>query len=312
MIYQAPGQKKTKQINKNLHYLQKTSAVILDKFRNCIFGALPKHQNPIKKFQKYWQLKKNSLNFLFFLIVAVSASMLGFLGYKLITESDIFRVYTIKIDGNVDISENQILEIAGIERGTSLFALNPEDIKKRIIANEWIESVEVDRHFPASIEIKVHEYKPIALVLLKIGQKQSLYHVNPKGTIFASAATGKDIDFPVITGMISPEEIKMMKFGQNTQAAAALSFLRLAAKGNPILPIRAISEVNLAKDNTLILFLVDKPFPIYLDSRNIMNNYYNLVKVLRKLYNQKQIDNIKMIQLNYAENKALVTMIEKH
>jgi hypothetical protein len=97
-------------------------------------------------------------------------------------------------------------------------------------------------------------------------------------------------------------------FMPSTLAAKALKFLHLAARGNAILPVQAISEIHVDADG-LVVYLVDRPFPIYVGTERIQTKYYRLVKILERLYKKKKIAEIKEIRMDYTENKVLVAMV---
>ena len=91
---------------------------------------------------------------------------------------------------------------------------------------------------------------------------------------------------------------------------AACSLLLLAAKGNAILPIQAVSEVHIDQKLGLILYLVDRPFPVYFGTDRLQTKYFRLLKVLEQLYAKKQVDAVKEIRMDYLDDKVLVTGVQ--
>jgi hypothetical protein len=83
--------------------------------------------------------------------------------------------------------------------------------------------------------------------------------------------------------------------------------LKLANRNNPILPEQSISEIHIAKKGELILYLLDRPFPIYLGKEGkISTRYYRLVKVLKDLYKTKEFSEVSYIRLDYQKDTILV------
>ena len=81
-------------------------------------------------------------------------------------------------------------------------------------------------------------------------------------------------------------------------------------EGNAILPIQAVSEVHIDPREGLVIYLVDRPFPVYLGKDRLQTKYFRLVKVLEQLYAKKQVDAVKEIRMDYSNDKVLVTGAE--
>ena len=90
----------------------------------------------------------------------------------------------------------------------------------------------------------------------------------------------------------------------------ALLFLKYASRGDALLPKQNVSEVHVTDEGNIIVFLVDRPFPIYLGKGNIRTKYYRLAKVLHKLYKRHLFAETTYIRMDYAVNKVLVGKTE--
>lgn len=224
---------------------------------------------------------------------------------SLAIHSDVFRLTDIKVRGNSKVDAEKIVSQGGLEQGASLPALNLDRSEQAIRSMPWIEKAAITRHWPSTIEITVREQKPLALVNVEVGQRNELLYINSKGEMFAALTLGQDFDYPVITGMRYPSSAEKSRVLKGDLEEAALYLLKLAARGNAILPIQAISEIYVGGDG-LVVYLVDRPFPIYFGSDRIRTKYYRLVKILERLYRKKQMEGITAIRLDYTENKVLV------
>ncbi len=279
--------------------------------KKTLSNGIKREQNLTFFYQKKWQLQKIAK---FLIVCSVLLSIFGlfsWVSYKLLLKSDIFGVYTITLEGNENISKKRILALSGIVKGSSLLLHDPEIIESKIKKHNWIENAKVTKHFPSTINIKVWTHKPVALVNLELKTENKLYYIDKNGSIFTAASGFEDIDFPVITGMVTTREIKTMRLEKKSPADQALQFLKIAAQGNAVLPIQAISEIHISKDKGLIVYLAENPFPIYIGLNKVNESYYRLVKILRQLYQRKKITDIAKIQLDYTENKVLVTMVQQ-
>jgi hypothetical protein len=222
--------------------------------------------------------------------------------------SDIFRLTEVSIIGNRRISDQKIIELTGLIQGTNLLGFDVQTAEIQAQALNWVDQVDVKISWPARVVVRVREYQPLAMVNVGGNGERQLYYIDRSGVVFAPVTPGEDIDFPVITGELAGLGDNGKQVVKEALPAEALSFLRLAARGNAILPVQAVSEVHVDPIVGLIVYLVDRPFPIYLGEDRIRIKYYRLVKILERLYRKKKIDEIKEIRMDYTENKVLVAM----
>lgn len=231
---------------------------------------------------------------------------LGWFSYAMLAKSSVFQVADITVRGNKMASEFNVLEKAGLRNGGSLIDLDVEKAKNNISSLPWVDEVTVKRRWPSTVEIIVREHKPLAIVNLEDKGSSQLYYVDTKGEVFAPVHGAADLDFPVISGCSLKDDLKEMSIRPDSMVDNALYILKLAARGNQILPLQGISEVQACPDKGLIVYLVDYPFPIYMGQEEVRDRYYLLVRVLTQLYKKDRVKDIKEIRMNYAEGKIMV------
>ena len=245
-----------------------------------------------------------------FVLLAFALGAGGWQLRKALDGSEIFRLTTVSVQGTRMTNKAQILDLGGIEQGLSLLSFDVDLARERISGNPWIDSVEIIRDWPSSLIVRVQESKPLAMINIEGEMGRSLYYVDGLGKIFARVDQGQDLDYPVLTGIESTGKVVGSVLGTQGLAAEAFRFLRLAARGNPIVPLQTISEVNVSPGKGLIVYLVDSPFPIYMGYSDIRSRYYELVKLLERLYRKKKIEAIKEIRMDYYEDRILVAKVE--
>ena len=81
--------------------------------------------------------------------------------------------------------------------------------------------------------------------------------------------------------------------------------LSMWSVNNPNLPSQNISELRVSEDD-IVLFLMDRPFPVRLGRGDMREKYGRLAKVLYWLYKRKEFSNVAYIKVNYSEDKVLV------
>jgi cell division septal protein FtsQ len=231
-------------------------------------------------------------------------------GYQLLENFEMFRLRRITVQGNQLTSEEEIATLAGIRKGQTLFSFSTSLAEQHLCRHPWISQAVIRKSWPAAVEIQVEEHRPLALVNLESGLRQGLHYVDQRGMVFAPADPAKELDFPVITGFTPPEGAGKFSLADDKAAAEAMQFLHLAAQGHPMLPLQSVSEIHLSRDQGIVVYLAERPFPIYIGYGNISPGYSHLVKLLKRLYNKDGIENIREIQMDYQPGRILVARLE--
>ncbi len=111
--------------------------VIMDKSKNELI---------IKRRRK--KRIKNSILLLLLLI-----SILVTLCLKL----DYFNINNIEVSGNRNIHKNEIIKLSSIENGNNIFYTNLKKARTNIKSNPYIQSVDIKRQLPSTLQINVVE-----------------------------------------------------------------------------------------------------------------------------------------------------------
>lgn len=260
--------------------------------------------------QRLWKLKRLSRMTTLFVGVGLAVLAIGWLSSQLVMRSDIFRLTEIRVSGTRTLTERQVLDLAGLQQGVSLLQFDVTAVESRIAAHPWVEQVNVTVHWPSAVEIALSENQPFAVVNIEENKEKRLRYINRDGHVFAEVGQGQELDFPVITGVHLQQDLVSDTFIKGGLAEAACKILLLAARGNAILPIQSVSEVHLDPKRGLVVYLIDRPFPVYFGTDRLQTKYYRLVKVLEQLYTKKQVDTVKEIRMDYLDDKVLVTGAE--
>jgi len=240
-----------------------------------------------------------------FILIAIllCAIFLAQKTYNKLCHSNFFQITAMKIDGNRMTSKEQITALSRIDIHSNLLAIDVSEVKSILESHPWIARVDIIRDWPNRLLITVKEKKPVAL----LSRDGGLFYLDNKGLIIAAASPSQELDFPVITGL---ENFTFNSSGTK-QAPESLqqvmALLKLADKNNAILPEQNISEIYISKNDELVLFLLERAFPIYLGKEGeISTRYYRLVKVLRDLYKSKEFSEVSYIRFDYQKDTILV------
>jgi hypothetical protein len=240
-------------------------------------------------------------------LLTMLLALLGWQGYHLLEHAQVFFVRKVTVQGCRMAAEKQVLALAGIRAGMPMLGFTAAEAAQRIQTHPWIDHVSIHRSWPYSVRIEVQEHRPLALINLEDGG--GLHYLDHNGKVFAPVEPGQDLDFPVVTGLRLPHlPADMQEAGE--EAADAVRFLHFAALGNPVLPMQSLSEIHISRENGIIAYLAERPFPIHIGYGNIRTRYYQLVRLLEQLYGKEKIEHIKEIRMDYQADRILVSKTE--
>ncbi|APO68217.1 cell division protein FtsQ [Rhizobium gallicum] len=107
-----------------------------------------------------------------------------------------FAIEDVKVSGNSETSEIEIFELLGLDGTTSLVALDVDAARRKIVKLPWVESVEVRKIYPKTIEVKLQERQ--AYAIWQHGQELSLIERN--GSVIAPLRDNKFSTLPLVVG----------------------------------------------------------------------------------------------------------------
>jgi len=132
--------------------------------------------------------RKRGAGMILFIILLIA--FVCFIGYKY------FRVAKIEIEGNVNIEENYIAYLSGIEMDENLFAINVDKVESYINSDPYLEFFDLKRVYPSTVRVEVYERITVALVL---GENKN-YILDKEGNVLESI-TGMRHDLIIIKGI---------------------------------------------------------------------------------------------------------------
>jgi len=229
------------------------------------------------------------------LLVLLSA----YLVYRWLAGSSFLLITDVDLVGGDKLDKKEIIQLSGLGLHANLLTISAGTMEQRIEAHSWVEKAAIEKKWPNRLIITVTERKPVAIANVE----GDLHYIDGKGVIFAEMDYDSDLDFPIISGL-SRKDLEASD--PSPSLNCALQFLRYVGRNDPVLPGQNISEVNIRQKGDLVVFLADKPFPIYLGSDNMERKYLRLVKVLGWLYKKKEIEITEFIRLDYLPDKVMV------
>lgn len=133
---------------------------------------------------------------------SVLALLLTAIGVAFAVRSPLFTVQVVEVEDsapeNAPLDMEAIIKLASVPVGkSSLFGLDLGEIQKRVLANEWVREVQVQKRFPQTLAIRVVYREPKAIIQTDHGQIQ---YVDSNGHIFGRILLSRREDLPVLSG----------------------------------------------------------------------------------------------------------------
>ncbi|MCD6548777.1 MAG: FtsQ-type POTRA domain-containing protein [Thermodesulfobacterium sp.] len=101
-------------------------------------------------------------NRLLWILTAVLFSLI--LIIYLLYFTDLFILKEVRVINNKKVGKKEIIALTGLKGGERLFSIPIDKIKKRILLNPKIEKVVIAKRLPYTLEIKIKEREPLAII----------------------------------------------------------------------------------------------------------------------------------------------------
>lgn len=181
-------------------------------------------------------------------IVVVAASMKEF-----VVESSYFSVREIQVRGAEQVSGDEVVAMAGLRRGMSIWSIDLAAIEKKIGRHPWVRRVFVRREFPRRVIIDVEERTPKAIVAMR-----KLYYVDADGVVFKEVGPGENVKFPLLTGL-RPEQITTPDLATRKRIQDALRLSEMMVQRS-----HSLSEIHFAKPDRLVVYTTAYPIALHM------------------------------------------------
>jgi len=149
----------------------------------------------------------------------------------------------VRFEGCTYSSPQELMVLAGIKDGTSIFSVNPKHVAQCMMHNPWVRNITVKRSFTQGLSIEVIERKPAALVA-----DTTMLLLDWEGVLFKAVDSDDPVDMPVITSETSiKDKPGMLK--------EVLAFF-ISGNESHVLPYESISEIHVDESDGFIVYTV--------------------------------------------------------
>ena len=220
------------------------------------------------------QIKRNKRIKLTIKILLLLAVLAGLITYLLL--SPIFNIKNITVQGNEQISSEQIISLSEIQKEENLFKASNKETIAKIKENPYVKTVEIHRTWPDTIEITITER--VATFMLEHGS--SYAYMDNQGYILEISATPKD-GLPKISGYTTKEEDIIPGNRIQEEDLNKLNVvLRIMAEARKNEIDNLITTINVEDENNYYLYLDSEQKTVYLGDSTMLDTKMTYVKVI--------------------------------
>jgi cell division protein FtsQ len=170
-----------------------------------------------------------------------------------VLESPYFSVSEIQVRGSERIRGGELVAMAGLKHGMTIWNIDPAAIEKKFAKHPWIRRVVVRREFPRRVLIQVEERAPKAI--LAIGK---LYYVDAEGVVFTEVGEADKLGLPMITGL-RPEQLSARDPALRRRLKEALRLGELMAMDE-----HKLSEIHFTAPERVVLYTTAYPTAVHM------------------------------------------------
>ena len=181
--------------------------------------------------------------------LAIAAASL----HEFVLESPYFSVNEIQVRGADKVSGDEVVAMAGLRRGMSIWSIDLASIEKKIGRHPWVRRVFVRREFPRRVIIDVQERTPKAIVAIR-----KLYYVDSDGVIFKEVGPGENVKFPLLTGLRA-EQLTGPDPTIRKRIKEALRLSEMMVQRS-----HSLSEIHFAKADRLVVYTTAYPIALHM------------------------------------------------
>ncbi len=188
-----------------------------------------------------------------------------------IYNSDLFNIKRINVTGNSHLSDEHILKLAKVSQKTNLLKVPLEQIRNRLLQEPWIKEVGILRHLPNTLEIRIRERRPIAIIPID----DSFILIDGEGFVLECRGDLKGLDMPVIRDL----KIGSFQVGKRLRSKSLSNALACLRELDPDLR-GSLNLVSASSVDKLSLYTKDDVEILYGKAENNSKKNFIIKKIL--------------------------------
>ena len=216
--------------------------------------------------------------------------------FILVLCSPIFDIKNIETEGNSQISNEKLISISSLQLHTNIFKFNKGIIKEKIKENAYIDTVEVTRKLPSTVQITVTERVPKYMLQFA----DSYVYINNQG--YMLEISNEKLEIPILIGFTT--DLSNIKAGNriNVEDLKKMDMvikIYEAAKSNGLGEL--ITKIDISNEKNYSIILEKEGKKVYLGECTELNTRILYLKSILETLNGKSGELFLNIDLNSQE-----------
>jgi len=225
--------------------------------------------------------------------LALALGYAGYRGVALIAAASSLQIGHMVVRGHERLSAGEVLALVDGLRGQNILAVDLDVWQRKLLSSPWVESATIRRVLPSTVEIRVHERRPMGIGRLGT----AMYLVDARGVIIDEYGPAyADIDLPIIDGIgAAPHE-----GGSIVDVARAEFAARVidALSARPELA-RRVSQIDVSDLHDAVLILDGDPALLRLGDMEFVARLQQYIDLAPALH--ERLDGIDYVDLRFDE-----------
>jgi len=212
-------------------------------------------------------------------VVLVVAGYGAFRGVRLIAAASSLQISHMTVRGQGRLSTGEVLSLVEGLRGRNILSVHLDEWQQRLLSSPWVESATIRRVLPSTVEITVHERRPVGIGRLGT----SMYLIDAQGVIIDEYGPAHaDIDLPIIDGLAaSPRDGGSIVDVPRAEFASRA----IAALGERPEVLKRVSQIDVSDLHDAVVILDDDNALLRLGDTDFvarLQQYIDLAPALRE------------------------------
>jgi len=205
------------------------------------------------------------------------------------------KVAHLSVEGAHIISAQQVVTLSGIVPPAPMFSSDFYAVRRKILAQPFIRTVEFHAQYPDVLSLCVSERLPIASL-----NDGALWYIDADGTLLPYIQTNAKLDLPMISGVSGFGNAHAGDRLALPDITEAIRILQDAQEIDSSL-YHFISEVNMNGGGDITLYSGDIGVPIYLGRGDIPKKLLMLQSFWNEFVKSDNSDKLKYVDLRYDD-----------
>jgi cell division septal protein FtsQ len=211
-------------------------------------------------------------------VLAIVVGYAAYRGVTFVAAASSLQIGHMVVRGHERLSTGEVLALVDGLRGQNILAVKLDDWQKKLLSSPWVESATIRRVLPSTVEISVHERRPMGIGRLGT----AMYLIDGHGVIVDEYGPAyADIDLPIIDGLAAaPQDGGLIDVARADFAGRVIA----ALASRPEIA-KVVSQIDVADLHDAVVILDGDPALLRLGDTDFvarLQQYLDLAPALRE------------------------------